>query len=73
MQEEKVRDILKTIAPATNWDSVKAGDSLEAAGLDSLDKANVIMAIETEASVQIDDARYEELDTIEALIGVAEG
>lgn len=70
MQESKIREILKETAPATDWDAVKVDDSLDAAGLDSLDKASVIMAIETEAGIHIDDDRYEDLDTIAALAAV---
>lgn len=73
MTEADIRAILKTVAPTIDWDAVGAGDDLADAGLDSLDKASVIMDLEAAAGVKIDDARYEELTTISHLLEAAAG
>lgn len=68
MTEAEIREILKTVVPTIDWDSLGIDDDLGAAGLDSLDKASVIMDLETAAGVKIDDTRYEELATIADLM-----
>lgn len=68
MTEAEIRGILKIIAPTIDWDAVGVDDDLGSAGLDSLDKASVIMDLETAAGVKIDDTRYEELATVTDLM-----
>lgn len=45
-----------------------AADSLEEAGLDSLDKASFFLEVETATGVKIPDAAYEEIDSIDGVI-----
>lgn len=73
MTEADIRSFLKTVAPTIDWDSVGADDDLADAGLDSLDKASLIMDLEAAAGVKIDDARYDELATISDLLKAAGG
>ena len=71
MTLDEIRTILTQIAPTIDWSAIGADDSRADAGLDSLDKASVIMEIETVAGVKIDDARYEELATMADLMAAA--
>ena len=70
MTEAQVKDILKRIVPTIDWADLDADADLAKAGLDSLDKASVIMEIETEAGIRVDDSRYDEILTISDLIQV---
>lgn len=67
LSSQDVRAILSKTVPTVDWSAVGEEDDLEGAGLDSLDKASVVMEIEREASVTIPDERYEDLRTIRDL------
>lgn len=70
MSESEIRSLLALIVPSINWSVVTLDASLEEAGLDSLDKANLIMEIEGILSIKIDDSEYEKLDSIQNLIAL---
>lgn len=61
-------ELLKDVAPKGKWADVGAEDSLEDAGLDSLDKATLFMKIEDKTGLQIPDSDYEVLDTSKSII-----
>jgi len=63
-----VRKLLEKVSPGVDWSAVGPADSLEEAGLDSLDKASFFLEVETATGVKIPDAVYEEIDTIDGVI-----
>ena len=67
------KDILTQNFPAQDWSGVGEADSLSEAGLDSLDKATLIMKVEELASVAIPDEKYEEMDTAGEIIAFVQG
>lgn len=67
LSSQDVRAILSKTVPTVDWSAVGEEDDLEGAGLDSLDKASVVMEVEREASVTISDDRYNDLRTIRDL------
>jgi acyl carrier protein len=58
--------------PSADWRTVNADDSLEEAGLDSLDKATLIMKVEEATGLSVQDEDYEDMDTISSLITYVE-
>lgn len=71
---EQLRGLLARVAPAVAWDEVGPTDSLEEAGLDSLDKASFFLELETASGVKIPDDRYEAVDSLDAVLKtLAEG
>ena len=67
LSAQDVRAILSKTVPTVDWSAVGEEEDLEGAGLDSLDKASVVMEVEREASVTISDDRYGDLRTIRDL------
>jgi acyl carrier protein len=59
----RLRDLLQETSPAQDWSGLGLEDSLADAGLDSLDKATLIMRLEDETGHTIPDDVYERLDT----------
>lgn len=64
MNKAEIRETLTQVSPSVNWAEVADDTPMEDAGLDSLDKANLIMEIENKASTSIDDSFYDEINTI---------
>ena len=68
VDEALIRKILQQLVPGVDWQSVPAHASLEDAGLDSLDKANVFLHLEEVSGRKVDDAAYEQIDSIAAMV-----
>jgi acyl carrier protein len=71
MTVDEVRDALKSVVPTIDWAQVADDQDLEQAGLDSLDKAGVILDLETRLSTTISDDDYADLNTIAELSKLA--
>lgn len=70
MTIEEIKDImirqLKYIAPEINFDEIRPDDNLrEELDIDSIDWLNFLVAIDKETGVEIPEADYELLDTLE--------
>lgn len=66
--EADIRTILTGVSPGVSWEEVGADESISDAGLDSLDKANVLLKVEEDYGIHIPDEEYDELDTIAQVI-----
>jgi acyl carrier protein len=60
---EALRQAIAESFPAQDWSGLAPDSSLEEKGLDSLDKATLIMKVEEMANVKIPDEVYDTLDT----------
>ena len=67
------KNILTQNFPAQDWNGVDETGSLSELGLDSLDKATLIMKVEEFASVAIPDDKYEDMDTAGEIIAFVQG
>lgn len=63
----QIRDILTKTVDSFDGSGVSDDQSLSDAGMDSLDKASLFLAIEEQLSVKISDDVFEELDSISAI------
>lgn len=63
----QIHEVLTRIAPTVDWATVSEDESLEAAGLDSLDKASLFLELETLSGEKIPDDHYDKIDTISAM------
>ena len=63
----RIREILADAVDSFDGSEVADGDSLGDAGMDSLDRASLFLAIEEELGLKIPDDLFEELDTLEAI------
>ena len=68
MNETTIREILAKIVPTIDWKTIDAEDSLDEAGLDSLDKASVFLELETLSETRIPDDAYGDIDTIKGIV-----
>jgi acyl carrier protein len=65
-----VRNAFHRIAPEIDLDAVDPGaDLLDEVDLDSVDVANLVVAIHEELGVDIPERDYDEVATLEAMIG----
>ncbi len=60
--------ILQEQFPDRDWSEFPEEASLEDAGIDSLDKATLVMKVEEVAGVTISDERYDELNTPKSIV-----
>jgi len=63
----QIRDILRTAVDSFDGMELSDDQSLSDAGMDSLDKASLFLAIEEELNVKVSDDLFEELDSIGAI------
>lgn len=67
-----ILDILKRVSPSVDWSAIGSSDSLEDAGLDSLDKASFFLELESVTKARISDEVYEDIDTIADVIAICQ-
>lgn len=63
----RIREILADAVDSFDGADLADSDSLGDAGMDSLDRASLFLAIEEELGLKISDDLFEELDTLEAI------
>ncbi|WP_424963022.1 acyl carrier protein [Ekhidna sp.] len=63
---DKIREILKEEAnPQVNIDEMSLTDSWDDAGIDSLDKSSIFLALEEGFGVSFEDEEIDSVDTIQ--------
>jgi len=64
----RLRDLLQEVSPAVDWSQLGIEDNLTEAGLDSLDKAALMMRLEDEIKQTISDEVYDRIETAKQII-----
>jgi acyl carrier protein len=67
IEAAQIRDVLSGVVPTADWANVDEDDSLEAAGLDSLDKASFFLELEHLMGRKIPDEDYDKMDSIKSI------
>lgn len=66
--QETLRRLIGQVSPALAGKAINSSISLLELGLDSLDHANLLLAVEEEFSVKVPDEEAERLITVDSLI-----
>lgn len=65
----EIKKIIKSeVSPNVNIDAMSENDSWDEAGIDSLDRSSLFLAIEEAFDIEVSDEAIEEIDNIQDLI-----
>lgn len=67
--EKDVLELIENAGVAADIEKIRSGETLADAGIDSLDLATVLLALEENYNIKIPDEDVEQLDTLAKMVG----